>query len=238
MAERLAERGIPADKIHIAENWADGTKIRPTAFPRGPLTVLYSGNLGLAHEVDTIRGTMLRLRDDDRVRFVFAGGGYSRNGLEDFCRRNALERVAFRPYCDLAELGQRLSEGHVGLVTQKMETVGCVVPSKVYGIMAAGRPVLYVGPKKGTPARIIEQFRCGWQVDCGKADGLAELLGYLAEHREEVEEGGRRARLAFEAHYDLPAGVARVCEILGVSVHRGAPAPEGLRGPVNRVTLL
>ena len=55
-----------------------------------------------------------------------------------------------------SELGRSLAEGHVGLVTQIPETVGAVVPSKTYGIMAAGRPVLYVGPQGATPARILE----------------------------------------------------------------------------------
>jgi len=216
MAERLAARGTPAAKIHVAENWADGEKIRPAAFPSGPLTVLYSGNLGLAHEVNTIRGAMLRLRDDDRFRFVFAGGGCSRNDLEEFCRERGLGRVTFKPYCDLAELGQSLSEGHVGLVTQKPETLGCLVPSKVYGIMAAGRPVLFVGPKAGTPARIIERFRCGWQVEPGDVEGLVALLDSLAAHPELAHEAGRRARRAFVEHYDRPMGVARISGILGL----------------------
>ena len=218
MRERLASRGTPVAKIRVAENWADGEKIRSAAFPSGPLTVLYSGNLGLAHEVETMRGAMLRLRDDERFGFVFAGGGPARNGLEEFCRENGLGRVSFRPYCRLDELGRSLSECHVGLVTQKRETLGCVVPSKTYGIMAAGRPVLFVGPEAATPARIIGRFRCGWQVEPGGVDGLVALLDWLAAHPDELRAAGKRARAAFEVHYDRPAGVGRIREILGLRV--------------------
>ena len=216
MAERLTARATPVAKISVAENWADGVKIRPASFPDGPLTVLYSGNLGLVHDAETIRATMVRLRNDDRFRFVFAGGGSSRTELEGYCRKNGLERVSFQPYCDLVELGRSLSRAHIGLVTQKAETLGCVVPSKTYGIMAAGRPVLFIGPAEATPARIIAQFRCGWQVELGDVDGLIALLDLLAAHPEEVRTAGTRARTAFEEHYDLPLGVSRICEILGV----------------------
>jgi glycosyltransferase involved in cell wall biosynthesis len=198
-----------------------------------------TGNLGLAHEVETIRGVMLRLRDDDRFRFVFAGGGPSRKDLEEFCREKGLSMVAegadggtevprglkpapqtveFRPYCSLEELGRSLSEGHVGLVTQKPETLGCVVPSKTYGIMAAGRPVLFIGPKDATPARIVERFRCGWHVEPGDMDGLVALLDRLARYPEDLRAAGARAREAFEEHYDLPIGVARITSILGLPV--------------------
>ena len=216
MAERLAARGAPAAKIHVAENWADGAKIRPAPFPSGPLTVLYSGNLGLAHEVHTVRDAILRLRSDDRFRFVFAGGGPARDALERFCRDHSLHRVSFRPYCDLPALGRTLAQGHLGLVTQKSETLGCVVPSKVYGIMAAGRPVLFIGPRDATPARILRKFRCGWHIDCRDVDGLIALLDRLARQPDELRAAGARARAAFEEHYDLPEGAGRICEILGL----------------------
>jgi glycosyltransferase involved in cell wall biosynthesis len=93
-----------------------------------------------------------------------------------------------------------------------------VVPSKVYGIMAAGRPVLFVGPKAATPARIVERFRCGWRVEPGDVDGLVALLDLLAAHPDETRAAGRRARAAFEEHYDRPGGVARIREILGLPV--------------------
>ena len=77
-----------------------------------------------------------------------------------------------------------------------------------------GPAVLFVGPKAATPVRIVERYCCGWQVVPGDAGGLARLLGELAERPEVVWEAGRRAREAFEAHYDLPIGVQRIWEIL------------------------
>ena len=78
----------------------------------------------------------------------------------------------------------------MGLVTQIPETVGAVVPSKIYGIMAAGRPVLYVGPQGSTPARIIERHECGWRIEPGDTAGMVRLLKRLEQDRGLVREAG------------------------------------------------
>jgi colanic acid biosynthesis glycosyl transferase WcaI len=216
MKERLIRRGLTESKIHVIHNWADGREIHPLPWRPLPLTVHYSGNLGLAHETRTIRDAMLTLRTDPRFRFIFAGGGPQRRDLEAFCRANALSQTEFRPYCARGELGQSLSEGHLGLATQKPETVGSVVPSKVYGIMAAGRPILYIGDHRATPARIIERFGCGWHVEAGDAEYLVTLLNRLAGRPEEIHAAGERARRAFLENFDRPFGVARIISTLGI----------------------
>jgi len=217
MKARLVAHGIPEHKVLVAENWADGCEISPAPFRDGPLVVHYSGTFGLAHEEQTIAEAMRELRDDSRFRFVFSGGGARRKRLEAFCRAEGMAGVEFRPYAIRSDLSRSLAEGHVGLVTQIPETVGAVVPSKVYGIMAAGRPVLYIGPRQATPARIIQQYGCGWQIEPGDAAGLVQLLRRLDQNRHLLRDGGLRSRNAFEKQYDKPIGVARILSILGIS---------------------
>ena len=103
MKERLVARGIPEDKVLVAENWADGCEIVPAPFEEGPLVVHYSGTFGLAHEEHTITEAMRRLRDDSRFRFVFAGGGARRKQLEEFCRTERIGMAEFRPYARRSE---------------------------------------------------------------------------------------------------------------------------------------
>jgi glycosyltransferase involved in cell wall biosynthesis len=227
MKLRLVAHGIAPGKIHVAENWADSFAITPSPFPEGPLTIHYSGNLGLAHDIDTIARAMEALRSDSQFRFVFAGGGERRAGLQAFCRERDIKNVAFRPYCARAELGLSLAEGHIGLVTQKSEAIGTVVPSKTYGIMAAGRPLLYIGPSGTEPARIIEKFECGWRIEPGDVAGLVNLLRALAVHPSRVHEAGLRARSALVAHYDRHIGVARIASILGVESPSASRAASG-----------
>jgi glycosyltransferase involved in cell wall biosynthesis len=217
MKLRLVARGIPEQKIIVAENWADRTEIVPAAFPEGPLVVHYSGTLGLAHELHTIAEAMRQLRDNNRFRFVFVGGGARRPELEKFCREQQINNAEFRSYAGRSDLSQSLAGGHVGLVTQFPETAGSVVPSKTYGIMAAGRPMLYVGPENTTPSLILRRHDCGWRVEPGDVQGMVVLLKRLDRDRSLVREAGARARRAFEGYYDRTIGVARILSILGLS---------------------
>jgi glycosyltransferase involved in cell wall biosynthesis len=76
--------------------------------------------------------------------------------------------------------------------------------------MAAGRPLLYIGPKTGTPATYIDRFQCGWWIEPGDADTLIGLLKRIADDRQSIHRAGRRAREAFEQYFDRSIGVARV----------------------------
>jgi glycosyltransferase involved in cell wall biosynthesis len=224
MRDRLFARGISAN-VRIAENWADGAAIRPEPLPPPlPLTILYSGNLGLAHDTETIAHVMRSLKDDPRFRFVFAGGGPRRKALEDFCRAAGIGNAEFTGYKEQDRLSEHLASCHIGLVTQEPASLGAVVPSKVYALMAAGRPILFIGPRLATPARTIKAFGCGWQIDPGDNASAAELLDLLASEPRLIARAGVRAREAFETRYDLPAGVARILDILEV------PAPNQRAG--------
>jgi len=219
MKARLMARGVPEHKIVVAENWADGDEIVPGSFPEGPLVVHYSGTFGLAHEHHTIKHTVRALRGDDRFRFVFVGGGARRATLEEFCRTERLTNAEFRPYAGRNELGKSLAEGHLGLVTQLPQTTGAIVPSKTYGIMAAGRPILYVGPQDATPSQLLLRHECGWRVEPGDVEGMVQLLKRLDQDRGVLRDAGARARCAFEKYYARPIGVARILSILGLAVN-------------------
>ena len=217
MKRRLIHHAIPEDRIVVAENWADGQTILPMPFPGStPLRILYSGNLGLAHDVRTIRAVMERLSDRPDILFDFAGGGLERKALIDFCERLQLKNAAFRSYVPLHDLGASLAQCHVGLVTQKAATLGAVVPSKIYGIMAAGRPILYIGPAEATPRLLIREFDCGWHFECGDAEGVSALLLHLFENPEELRWKGWNGRKAFDDSFEKAAGVARIMKAAGL----------------------
>lgn len=217
MRARLLQHRIADDRIIVAENWADGQAIVPLPFPpQRPMRILYSGNLGLAHEIATIRGVIEHFANSSQFLFAFAGGGLARMELVSFCREHGIENVIFSGYSPLQGLSANLAECHVGLVTQKSSTVGAVVPSKIYGLMAAGRPVLYIGPTAATPALLIKRFNCGWHFDCGDEDGIQSLLTHLLDYPEEMREKGQNGRLAFLENYEKRTGVARVMSAIGL----------------------
>jgi glycosyltransferase involved in cell wall biosynthesis len=214
MKARLLARGIQDAKIRVVENWADGVEITPLPFPDGPLVIQYSGNFGLAHESSTITAVIERLQNHPDFKFVFVGGGSRRLPLMELCKAKDIRNVEFNEYCERAILGRSLSDGHLSLVTQLPATLGSVVPSKIYGIMAAGRPLLYIGPDHSTPAGHIRCFDSGWHILPGDVDGLEQLLHHLNENRHLLAEAGARARTAFDQSFDRPIGIARMLEIL------------------------
>jgi glycosyltransferase involved in cell wall biosynthesis len=233
MKERLMRRGIAPEKLIVAENWADGRELRPLPFPKKPLLqILYSGNLGLAHDVETVAQAAAEMDADPVAHFIFAGGGPKRKQFEQRCADEKLKQVSFRGYASSDALGESLASGDIGLVTQKPECFGTVVPSKVYGLLASGRPILYIGPVGGTPQGIIERFRCGWHIEPGDVNGLKDLLRTLASNRQLIYEAGRNARRAFLNHYDLPIGVARIADRIGARPLTPMPQDDGnVRAP-------
>ena len=216
MRDRLIARGIPAERVSLAPDWANASKITPMPRPGDPAetVLLYSGNLGLAHDLDTLTGAMLALKTDTRFRFVFVGSANKREDLTSFVESNDLNSVEFRSFVPRDKLSEGLAIGDIGLVTQHNVCCGSVVPSKVYGILAAGRPVLFIGPRAATPALIVARHKCGWQIDPGDVDGLTQLLLHLAENPAQVQRAGIRARQALVVCYDLPQSVERVEALL------------------------
>lgn len=227
MRDRLLARGTPADKIFISYNWADSRAIPALPFngDQDKLTVLYSGNLGLAHDLETIFGAIRNLRGDERFRFIFVGSGGRRQELASFAEAEGIGSIELRPYADRSELGRSLSVGDIGLVTQRDICCGTVVPSKVYGLMAAGRPILFIGPANAMPARILRDFTCGWHVAVGDIEAATKLLRYLIDHPAEIHAAGARGRQALLEKFDLPLGVARIAEIIGAG-QRTFPAED------------
>ena len=215
MRERLAARGVPRARIHVVQNWADSRLIRTEPHePQTPLRLLYSGNLGRCHDIETLTAAIMRYRDNGNVRFIFAGGGANRGRVESMCNAGGLQNVTFLPYAGRADMSRHLGRSHIGLVTQSNQSLGTVVPSKTYAFMAAGRAILYIGPREATPARLIREFDCGWQIDCGDSARLISLLAHLETAADEVCQRGLAARRAFEDHFDVPRGVSRVSRIL------------------------
>ena len=176
---------------------------------------------------------MEELKGNSNFRFLFAGGGPLRKQFEQSCQRAQITAAEFRPYSPKANLGESLGVGDIGLVTQRSNCAGSVVPSKIYGLLAAGRPILYIGPRNSTPAQLIRQHDCGWQVDCDDSETLVALLRSLASNRAQVDEAGRRARAAFLESYDLPLGVGRICDLLGATEQHNPV----IENPVPEITL-
>lgn len=206
-------RSHEGGRLHVIPNWADMEAIHPVAAVDNPLrrewalddhfVVCYSGNMGRAHEFDTILDAARRLAAAaPDVRFLFIGDGAQKPPVEESARRRGLTNVLFRPYQDRAMLSLSLGTGDAHLVSLRPELEGLIFPSKLYGILAAGRPVLFVGDPKGEVAQLIEREGVGAAVSQGDAARLASELLRLAGDAKLRAAMGARARTLLSECYD------------------------------------
>ena len=175
MAERLRQEGIADNKITVIHNWADGEQIRPVAHEQNPLrkewglegqfVVGYSGNLGRSHDFTSILAAAEALKNNTGIKFLFIGGGAQLPDIQHQCKEKGLNNVLFKPYQPRENLAQSLSVSDVHLISLKPELEGLIVPSKFYGVLAAGRPVIFIGDNAGELARIIKREQCGCCVE-------------------------------------------------------------------------
>ena len=222
MAARLDRTGRRA--VDVIHNWADETAIHPRPVEGHPLrerwgwvgrfVVLYSGNMGLAHEFDTVLEAAKRLEGEASVLFAFVGGGPRRAEVESEVKRRGLANVEFHPYVERADLGMSLTAGDLHLVTLRPRMPGLLVPSKIYGIMAAGRPTLYVGPSEGEIHDILAAGGCGALVEPGDVEGLVEAVRSYVRDEQRRRNEGQRSRSLFEERFTARDSVTRLVRLL------------------------
>ncbi|MBL0278466.1 MAG: glycosyltransferase family 4 protein [Anaeromyxobacter sp.] len=203
----VTRKGVRASRVHVLPNWADraeiqhasrvGSLFRQQHGLAGKRVVLYSGNMGRAHDMATLLGAAERLRAHEDVVFLFVGSGEKQAGVLAAARD--LPSIRVLPYQPSDLLSETMAAGDLHVVTQDASTLGLVEPSKVYSAMAAGRPILFIGPGGGEVARTVEKEEIGVVVKNGDASGAAAAILQLLGDGERV---GARARLAFEERYE------------------------------------
>ena len=211
MAAWARAQGVPEDRIVMISNWADGNAIRPLAVADNPLrrewgldgkfVVGYSGNLGRAHEFSTVIDAADRLRSEADVVFLFIGGGHGLAAVEEQVKGRRLPNVRCLPYQPRESLGLSLGVPDLHWISLRLELEGLVVPSKAYGVLAAGRPVLMVGDPDGEVGRLIRACGCGETIEIGNDAGLVEAILRLRRNPQLCERLGSRAREAYEANF-------------------------------------
>jgi colanic acid biosynthesis glycosyl transferase WcaI len=162
----------------------------------------YSGNLGRAHEFDTVLAASERLRHDPRIVFIFIGGGHRMDELERIVKSRHLDAsFLLVPYQDRINLKHSLGVPDVHWISLKPAVEGMIVPSKFYGIAAAGRPTIAITAHDGEIARLIQEHSCGLVIEPGQADALAEAITRLSNDPQSLAAMGQRARAMLEAHF-------------------------------------
>lgn len=208
MRKRLLAQGVAPDKVVVVPNWTDCSAIRPHGGNRfreqfgDKFVVMYSGNLGLSQSLETVLEAAGRLRDDERVLFVLVGDGARRRALEERARRAGLQNVRFLPYQPKEGLADSLGAADVHVIPLRAGLEGCVVPSKVYGIMAAGRPFVAMMRETAEVAMLAREFGVGFVIPPEDAGALARVVREAMERPSLLADMGARGRRLAETRFD------------------------------------
>ena len=244
MRDRVLAKGAPEDRVKLIPVWADTTGIvrlrradnpyRETFNTAKSLCVMYSGNWGIAHDADTICNAMLdvaqnppRDANDKKIsiRFVFVGGGKRRPEVEAFIAEHDLGRIAaYYDYVPRSDIGQSLGAADIHLMTVREGMEGMIVPSKLFGVMAAGKPSLYIGSFESEIARILIETNSGICFRQGDSAGLADAIRELARDPIGRKRMGKNARDSLIGRFDADTACQQWAELLEELVEPGRSA--------------
>jgi putative colanic acid biosynthesis glycosyltransferase WcaI len=217
MRRRLVEeKGADPSRISIIHNWADCEAITPQPKDNGfarehglhdRFVLMHSGNVGLSQNLDVLVEAADRLRDKQRLTIAIVGGGSRRAALEAEVARRGLSNVRFLPYTAKERLHESFAAADAFLVALKAGIEGYIVPSKVYGILAAGRPYIAAIDPSAEPAAIVRDYGCGLLAAPGDPDALAGAIAAMHDDPAATRLMGQRARAA-ALQFDRRAAVA------------------------------
>ncbi len=236
------EYGIDPERVHVIPNWADKSKLHPvpkqeTEFAKSNgvmenFTALYSGNLGLYYEFETIVRACELLRDD-KFRMLFVGSGGRKQWIADQIKSKGLTNAAMLPYQPFEKLNDSLNACDVNFVTIAAGIEGISFPSKLYSTLAVGKPILALSEDNSELKKIVESNGVGMWFKLGDAEGLVAGIRRLVNEPALGQEMGRRARELFEREYTRKAAGQRYADVFRLadpSASR-AESPKGSAAP-------
>ncbi len=175
---------------------------------------MYSGNLGLSQQLEAVLKAADRLRDDERILFAMIGEGARKKWLEQRARTMGLPNVIFLPYQPPENLGESLSAADLHLIPLAPGAAGCLVPSKIYGILAAGRPFIAMMEESAEVAQIAREDAVGFVVRPGDFDALVRAIREAVDAPERLKQMGVRARRLAELRFDRIKVTSRFSSVL------------------------
>lgn len=180
-------------------------------------TVLYSGNMGRCHDMETILET-IKLLQDEPIQFAFVGNGAKYQQLIQEVERLELENCIFLPYQDKQVLPYSLTACDLSLVSVDAGFESLVAPSKLYGVLAAAKPVAVICSQNSYLRKLIANAECGDSFENGNSNGLAQFIRYLNQDREFAKRMGDAGRNYLESHFTPEVISKQYLEVLSQSV--------------------
>jgi glycosyltransferase involved in cell wall biosynthesis len=234
MADRLAARNVPRSQILVIPPWpleeigqtdqagSDQNPFRARHGLAGKFVVMYSGNHSPSNPLTTLLDAVVQLKDDPDVRFLFVGGGSGKREVEDYIRNKNLANALSLPYQPLTELKHSLSAADVHVVSLGQNMVGIVHPCKIYGAMAVGRPILFLGPKPSHISDLLDRHDIGVHVSHGDVAGvIAAIRRFREMPPEQVQAMGQTAQAALNQSQSESQLRGKFCDAVETAMRIG-----------------
>jgi glycosyltransferase involved in cell wall biosynthesis len=223
MRQRLEEKGAPAKRILVIPNWIDTKRLGPldksSHWSRSwgvdkKFVVMHSGNVGHAQDLDSLIRAGTFLRDLDDLRIMIIGMGARHAELVALAELHEVDQVQFLYYQSREVLPQSLSAADVHVVGLAAGLAGYVVPSRLYGILAVGKPVIVAADPESETARLVTELDCGIVVPPGRPELLARAIRDAHDGKYDLEAMGGRGREWVEREGDRTVAVRRYRDLL------------------------
>lgn len=212
MAENLARQfdpaRTPAGRVEVVYPWVDTERIRPMPKEEnwfaqkygqvGKLTVMYSGNMGLGHDIETMVEAARLLRYEPGIHFMFVGAGPKWQYVQKKIQEFHLENVTLLPWQEEPVLPYSLSAADITLISIETGIEGIMIPSKAIYAMASGSAVFLLSSEKGELSGWIEQAACGVLLQPGNPFALSSVLRGCIHNQQELRIRRGNARRAAE----------------------------------------
>ena len=219
MKKRLEQKGTPPERVTVIPNWVDTSELEPQ--PRhnvwsaeqgvdDAFVVMHSGNVGHAQDLDTLVRAATFLRDLDRLRILVVGFGARYGELTDLAERlEVTDKIHFLGYQPRSRLSLSLSSADLHYVGLARGLSGYVVPSRLYGILAVGRPVLVSADADSETVRLVDEVGCGVVLPPGRPELVAGVIRDVVERRLSLEGMGERGRAWVQREADREVAFGR-----------------------------
>ncbi|WP_435156842.1 glycosyltransferase family 4 protein [Haladaptatus sp. DFWS20] len=212
-------------KVVIIHNWEDEEFITPRSKDenwfceehdlKDDFVLLYSGNIGENHDLETIVNAAEHF-DNDAVTVLIIGEGDKKQAIVELAERKGLrgDTVMFLPYQDLEHLPYSLTAGDVSIVTVQEGMEGICVSSKLYTALAAGRPILVIAQSNDDEAKIVDTYYAGLQAAQGDVNSVVNAVKKWRADSNLITEQGENARTAFENRFTKDHSIDRYYRLL------------------------
>jgi len=238
-------------KIHVIHNWADTTRIYPVAKAKIPLlddfrlhgkkVVMYSGNLGRYQPLEVMIRAAGHLQNRNDIIFLFVGDGAKKKKLQEMVKNKGLENVKFLPFQPMERLAESLSMADVSLMGIMPENEGVIMPSKLYGLLSVGKPIVCVSHQKSEVVNILKMAGAGVHASIYDPENLASIIKSIIDEPLQAQKMGENGREYFLKYFEREIITMQWKELLESIIRQkedskdNSPAPAMIQIPMAEV---